>query len=367
MKRRFASLAPTLSALLLGACASSPRQNDPALQLRLDSQLAPPQRAVLPGLNSDFTLGSADGLLHYRAGYQVQPGQMFAHSATPIDTPSQQVAVQTLGHNAGVRLTELAGAPLLLGLQYQQQAEWQLAGEAQNAQRALNLGWAPAIAAFDLKWSNSSAAAAPLDCALEGTMHMPLPAEALALKLRGRSCRVVRDAADSAELDARTWSAALEWSEQQQRSTLRLQAIDPVPAAGFAAGDPAPGYELGVMREQSLGEWSAQTRVAWRRVPDAGNPELSEGWSSDASLQRRLRTIGVSAGLSSGVNPLWFVPDAAQRSQQLNLGLDLSRWAGSMLPGLNPATGVFYRRTQTLGTEQRQQDDLLEWKFSLLW
>ncbi|AXQ27555.1 hypothetical protein D0B54_02170 [Solimonas sp. K1W22B-7] len=365
-KRSKRNILLTLGTLLLGACASAPPAPDAPLQLKLDSQLAAPQRAVLPGLNSDFTLGSSDGFLQYRAGYRVQPGQLFESGTSTVAAPSQQVALQTLGQNADVRLSELAGAPLRLGISYEQRSEWQLAGEAQNAQQAVNLGWAPPIAAFDLKWSNSTAPAAPLDCALEGTMQMPLPAEALALNLRGRSCRVVLPDASVAGLDARTWSAALEWGAQARRSQLRLQAIDPVPVAGAGTSDPAAGYELGLMRKHDLGPWSAQTQFAWRRAPDAQNPALAEGWSSDASLRRQLRGVGLSAGLASGVNPAWFLPDAAQRSNQLNLGLDLSRWAGGLLPGMTPETGLFYSHTRSIGTEESFYDDMLQWKFSLL-
>ncbi len=357
----------SLGALLLGACASAPQRQTPAVQLKLDGQMTAPQQTPLRGLNSDFTLGSGDGLLLYRAGYRVQPGQLFESGTASFDAPSQQVALQTLGQNADLRLSEVAGAPLRLGVSQETRSEWQLAGEAQQVRQSVNLGWAPSLAAFDLKWANTTAPAAPLDCALEGTMRMPLPADTLALRLRGRSCRVVAADATVTDMDARTWSAAVEWGEEKSRSQLRLQAIDPTPASGTAMADPAAGYELGVAQQQELGAWSTQARLAWQRVPDAQNPAVSQGWTSEASLQRKLGGVGVSAGVSSGMNPAWFLPESAERSDQLNLGLDLSRWAGGLLPGRSPQTGLYYSRTRSIGSEETISDDLLQWKFSLLW
>ncbi len=367
VKRRSRNLILTLGALLLGGCASAPQQAAPAVQLKLDGQMAAQPQAPLPGVNSDFSLGSGDGLLLYRAGYRVQPGQMFASGTRNFDAPSQQVAMQTLGQNADLRLSEVAGAPLLVGVSQEARSEWNLVGEAQNLQQAVNIGWAPPLAAFNLKWANTTTPAAPLDCAVEGSMRMPLPAESTALRLRGRSCRVVATDATVTDMEARTWSAALEWGEDKQRSQLRLQAIDPTPAAGAAMTDPAAGYELGLAQQQELGAWSTQARLAWQRVPDALNPAVSQGWTSEASLQRRLGGVGVSAGVSSGVNPAWFLPEAAERSDQLNLGLDLSRWAGGLLPGRSPQTGLYYSRTRSIGSEETISDDLLQWKFSLLW
>lgn len=363
MKRSQNNILLTLGSLLLGACASTPRVEEPPVKLKMDSRLQAPPSTPLPGLNSDFTLGSGDGLLQYRAGYRVQPGQLFSSGTAGFDAPSQQLATQTLGHNADLRLSSFAGAPLLVGLSHEQRAEWQTTGEAQNAQQALRLGWEPPVAAFNLQWANTTAPAAPLDCALEGSMRMPLPADELALKLRGRSCRVIAADATPTDMDARTWSAALEWG----RSQLRLQAIDPLPAARAGQADPSAGYEFGLAQQHEWGAWSTQARLAWQHVPDAQNPEVNQGWTSEASLQRRLYGVGVSAGLSSGMNPAWFLPEAAARSSQLNLGLDLSRWAGGMLPGRNTQTGVYYSRTRSIGGENEFADDLLQWKFSLLW
>lgn len=354
-------------ALLLSACAVAPQLPEPAARpaLKLESRIAAPERAVLPGLGSDFSLGSEAGLLHYRAGYSFNPGSAFDTGAM---APSEHVARQAIGQDLGLRLDQLAGTPLSLGMAWRQQSDWQVGGESLAAQRSVNLGWAPQLARFDLRWSESNPdAVLPLDCALDGSMRMPLVAEELALKLHGRSCRVLQPESELATLDARTWAAALEWGSQERMSTLRLQAIDPAPGGGVAAADPAAGYELGLLRQYRLGAWSTQSTLAWRRVPDARNPAVSEGWSSDTMLRRQVRSIGVSAGLSRGSNPLWFLPDAGVRSNQLNLGLDLSRWAGGLMPGRAPQTGLYYTRSQSLGGEEALEDETLQWKFSVLW
>lgn len=354
-------------ALLLGACAAAP----PPLAGRvaqtpvsLQGRVAGPPAAALPGLSSDFRLGSDAGLFHYQAGYAVAPGEAFDTAATRA---SEHLASQTLGQDLDLRLDPLAGAPLRVGMAYRQQSDWRVGAESLAAERAVHVGWAPSFAAFDLRWSASSAAPQPLDCALQGEMRMPLAEQALALKLGGRSCRIVGTAPELQALDARAWSAALEWGAEQQRSTLRLQAIDPAPAERSAAADPQAGYELGLARERLLGPWTAQSRLAWRRVEDARHPERVEGWNSETQLRRDLYGLGLSAGLSRGANDLWFVPEGGTRSDQLKLGLDLSRWAGGWMPGLAPQTGLFYTRARSLGSTGRSEDDALQWKFSLLW
>jgi len=366
MKCTLPSFCLPLIALLLVACATPGPLAERVAQtpVSLQGRVAGPAAAVLPGVSSDFRLGSDEGLFHYQAGYAMQPGQAFDRASTHA---SDQVASQSLGHDLGLRLDGLPGAPLRLGMAYRQQADWRVDTGSLADERAVQLGWAPAFAAFQLRWSESSAAPQPLDCALQGEMSMPLAEQALALKLGGRSCRIVSTSPEQQGLDARAWSAALEWGAEPQRSTLRLQAIDPVPAGDGAASDPQAGYELGLARQRLLGPWSAQSRLAWRRVEDARHPELAEGWNSETQLRRDLYGLGLSAGLSRGTNDLWFVPEGGARSDQLKLGVDLSRWAGGWMPGLAPQTGLFYTRARSLGSSGRSEDDALQWKFSLLW
>ncbi|MGV2480440.1 UNVERIFIED_CONTAM: hypothetical protein IGO34_26955, partial [Salmonella enterica subsp. enterica serovar Weltevreden] len=100
---------------------------------------------------------------------------------------------------------------------------WLVEGENQNAQRQVNLNWAPAIGAFNLQWVDSQVPAEPLDCGFQGSLRMPLagngiplPLDDAALRVRGRDCRVVLPGQVVSDLDARTYSAALEWGPQQR-------------------------------------------------------------------------------------------------------------------------------------------------------
>jgi len=344
--------------------------------LRMDGALPLVEQRSDPLLDSGFRLDSGSGLFFYEADYSFRSGDVFGagDSSPPPTAAPQQVGEQVLGQKFQLRAAELAGAPVLMGVDYRQQSQWLVEGENQNAQRQVNLNWAPAIGAVNLQWVNSQVPAEPLDCGFQGSVRMPLagngiplPLDDAALRVGGRDCRVILPGQVVSDLDARTYSAALEWGPQQRAAALQLLAIDPVPVAGAPQIDLSPGYELGFSQKLPAGAWQASTSFALRRVPDLRGDQTLNGWSADASLRRDLRVMALSASLRNGSNSLWFVPEAGQRVNQLDVGLDFTRWASNLLPGQAPSVGMYYSHIRSVGGEESLYDDALQMKFSLLW
>lgn len=370
--RKLGTAALVLAALGVSGCTTTPETplpGNPQLAFKLDTRLPKPDQAPAPLFASGLTLDAAGGVFFYQADYALQPNAALLDSATAATGSSlagRPLGEQAIGQQLGWRVTELAGAPLQMGLCYRQQDQWALGGLSQQAQRGVDLRWAPALADFDLQWTSSTSRAAPLDCDLQGSMRMPL-AELAALRLRGRACEVVAPALQPGELDARSWSAALELGEAAQSTALRVLAVDPLPGPeALAAVDPEPGYELGLLQQLPIAGWQAQTSVAWRRP--AG---LEEGsWSTDASLRRQLRGVGVSASVREGLNSYWFLPETVQRQRQYELGLDLSRWVAGRMPGLRPEMGMSYQWSPQAGPPgpgRGLYEGSVQWKFNLLW
>jgi hypothetical protein len=357
-----------MAALGVAGCASAPQtpiEAPPArADFRVDGSLPQPDRAPAPLFASGLRLDAAGGVFLYEADYQFQPGAMFG-TAGPVSEGAigSRIGEQAMAQRFNWSMAEFAGAPLKMGLSYQQQDQWSRTGPEQQAQRQVGLSWAPVLASFDLQWVGSTSAAAPLDCPLQGSMRVPLGAADSALRLGGRDCRVVMPDLSRGG-NARTWSAALEWGAAERSSALRALAIDPVAEQSGPDVDVPAGYELGASQQIPVLGWQAQASAAWQRPPG----ELAEGgWTTDAKLKREVRNVGVSAGMRRGLNSYWFMPEAAQKVDQYELGLDLSRWAKGLAPGLQPAMGMAYQWTPGATPKGGIDDSSLNWTFSLNW
>ncbi len=380
----------------MGACASkAPQRVAPApsksawaqalevpslarADLSLDGAVPFLTASSAPLLSSKVSLQAMESLLSLHADYALSPGDVL----NPGDaarwnqkTLPQSVGAQSMGQEARLRLPQLSGAPLMVSMRYRQQDRWLIAGATQDIQQAVNLQWEPSYAAFQLNWMQQGKQLDPrlaLDCPVDGAVKVPLrPAsEHLALRVGGRSCSVQLPADLAAQLDAYTWSAALQWSDAQRRAALRAQVIEPGPAPGYDNSAMVPlssAYELSMQHEQSLGDWDASASVAWRRPPSATGYEDGANWVADAKLRRDLRALAVVARWSNG-DRLWFVPEAGVRSDDLALSLDLSRWAAGLWPGAMPTMELSYQYQRARAASSAiYQDDSILWRMSVPW
>jgi hypothetical protein len=335
--------------------------------------------SAAPLFSSKVSLQALESLLSLHADYSLTPGDVL----NPADaarwnrkTLPQSVGAQSLGQEARLRLPELSGAPLLLSLRYRQQDRWLIGSATQEVQQAMRLQWEPSYAAFQLNWMQQGSQLDPrlaLDCPVDGAVKVPLRSvsEGLALRVGGRSCSVRLPDDAPMPLDAHTWSAALQWSDELRRAALRAQVIEPTQAAGYELGHVAPlssAYELQMQHEQTLGDWDARASIAWRRPPAVPGLDDGAAWVADARLRRELRVLALVARWSNG-DRLWFVPEAGVRSDDLALSLDLSRWAAGLWPGALPTMELSYQwqRARAASAAWYEDDTAIHWRMSVPW
>lgn len=399
---------PVAAALLLAACASVPPPAAPAAATPaaarwrggydagvgdVDLQLGgtAPLEGSGPLLSSGFSFAGLAQRVGYRAGYEVEPGDVLdpaAASTWRAGALPQSLGRQTLEQQLRLRLDPLYGAPVTVGAQYRQQEALLLEGQRATAQQSVDLAWAPAFAAFRLNWTPEGAPAdsgQALQCEVSGQLQLPIAAPGgagrdarrLAVDARTRACRVLAAEATpaAASLGARTWSTGLRWGGTAQETALRLQSVTPQAGAALLAERPpiaGSGYELRLSEQRALGDWQASGGLAYRRAPEAVGdaPGENSPWAANARLTRRLSNVAVAASWTRG-DPYWFLPDLRQAADNFALSLDFSPWANSLWHGYAPTMAVSYSWLRadagnTVGNG-RDADQSINWNLAFPW
>lgn len=302
-------------------------------------------------LASGVNLGIDDELLRYRASYRLEAGDLFSFDQPDYTgtKPPSTLAGQSFGQNIVLRLPELAGAPLSLGVTAEVQGQWLFAGARRSQQERANLEWSPGPATINMQWSGNASGFDPLlalRCNFESTLKLPMQdggRRTQALRVSGREC-IVADGTRYAGTPARAWMLGYVWSGAAQESEARLRVIDPVRTGELFDMDIDPGYQLGLSHRRDFGALSAEALVSVRQAPALPTDPVAAvedtRWSANASLTWNLADASISAHWAQGVNPLWFAPDVLEQRDRFGLALDLSSWVESLAPGTSPELGL---------------------------
>jgi hypothetical protein len=388
----------TLS-LALSACATAPAPRSAALQSRAifqTAELAPGNADGAVGqfhLNGALPWAQAAGstLLDGGAGVNDLLGVFDARSSVRIEAgevidPDQwagwsaqgrlprSVGEQRAEQRLSASLDQFPGSPMQLSFSQRDESRWLLTQTADVQRRQAALDWSPASTQLHLSWADTRSEAAPalLDCAVEGSVSLPSVGALSALRLRARSCNVF-SARMPAIRDAETWSAAATLAAASGAQTrFSLRAIDPTidlvqsPLSG--SDDPSAAYEIGVAQVLSLADWKARSAVALRSSSATDERARRQQWSADASVQRRLQQIDITAKLRNGVGDDWFLPGGAARARALAVDMDFSRWATQRLAWDDVAVSLTWQWTQQEVVAARDVEDLgVRGRIRVLW
>ncbi|MGH8446482.1 MAG: hypothetical protein ACREVL_14515 [Solimonas sp.] len=358
-----------------------------------------PLESSAPLLNSGVSFAGLDQRLQYSAGYQISPGDLLNPAAVNnwrANALPQSVGSQTVNQQVKVQSDPVYGAPLTVGARYQQQASLLVNGESETAQQAMDLGWAPDFAAFQLNWTPEGApvdAMQALQCDISGQVRVPLTmlssgtagGRFIALDAGTRACKVVGDDAALGLLSANTWSTAVRWGKPSRETALRLQSVTPGPGAGVVESERpmtvGSGYELKVSQKRSLGDWQANAGVAYRRPPEAeraanplagdyaggiGGGPASSPWAANAELTRRLAMLSVAATWRRG-DPYWFLPEVRQAADTFGVAVDLSPWAATLWNSYTPTLAMSYNWTRAEAGSTRDDEQSINWNIAFPW
>ncbi len=297
-----------------------------------------------PVFASELSFAAIESKLQLRSEYRLLAGDLL----TPTDAPRwhsgakpQSLGTQSIVQDARLTLPGPAGAPLQVGMRYEQTDQWLAQSALQQLRQQLDVRWSPGSARVQVQWDAEGLprdARNALDCALRGQLSIPVSAETVDLQLRGRDCEV--DVADHVGLRAHTWSAGVHWNAGGHSSTVRVLNVDAQPLPQALRPDVA-AYEFGFEHARTLGDWVARAGVAWRAL-DAPATAGGDVWVTDASLRRDLGLLTLAAQWQNG-DRYWFLPGYSLPADDLSLNLDLSRWAALHWPGLTPALALSYQ------------------------
>ncbi|HEY0975137.1 MAG TPA: hypothetical protein VGE57_11640 [Solimonas sp.] len=346
---------------------------DTQLAVRVEGAAPLVTSAEKPLFASEVSFHAIDSRLQLKSDYALRAGELLS----PVDAQRwhawavpQSLGRQRIGQQAELKLPALAGAPLLVGLRYEQEDLWLRQNVVQSQRQGVDLRWASTLASLQLQWDAEALpwdARNALDCGVRGRLDVPLATPMLALQLGGRQCAVTALALESPSATARTWSAGLRWKEPDSQATLRVLSVDAEPQPQATAAATPPAYELGLDHERRIGAWSARAGVAWRTVTAPAAPATSEQWATDASLRRDLGLMALSAQWQNG-DRYWFVPGVAAPTDDLALSLDMSRWAALRWPGYAPTMALSYRwQRSATGASAAFEDESVQWRMSLPW
>jgi len=353
-----------MAAALLSACAStqpggasgmSPAQLASAVEIGVDGTLPLVDAGSDPLLAGRVGIGDDSAPLRYHASYLLQPGDVFAD---PTAAP-KRFGGQQIGQELRMRLPAVAGSPLALQFRAEARELWQTDRDIVEQQRQLaQLEWSPGFASLALQWAAGDAAAdsqLALDCALRGTVEMPLRdwsvAAAPAMRVTGRDCRVLTADSRYSQLAAETWGVALAWDRPEYQTELMFSVIEPDGNEGTLRQEIDASYELGVSHRRAHGDWSTEALVAMRYAPswDLSTPVNESGaytsgtdayWMAKMSLTRHLPAVSLSANWSHSADPMWFMPEIGQQKHRLDLRLDLSRMLAAVAPEVSPQVSM---------------------------
>jgi hypothetical protein len=350
-----------------------------------------PLEGAAPLLNSGVSFAGLDQRLQYSAGYQVDPGDLLnpnTASQWRADALPQSVSSQTINQQLKLKLVDaMAGAPVYVGAQYQQQESLRVNGSSESAQQAMDVNWAPGFAAVHLNWMPEGA---PIDtlqalqCDRSGQVSVPLATllgdstggRYVALDARARACRVSGDDPALALLTANTWSTGLRWGRATRETALRLQSVTPGVNTGVIASDrpltAGSGYELRLSQQRALGDWQAKAGVAYRRPPEAERSLASEAesahspWATSAELRRQLAAMSIAASWQRG-DAYWFLPDIRQQADTFALSVNFAPWSTALLGSYTPTMAMSYNWVRADSGNTRDDDQAVNWNVSFPW
>ena len=352
-----------MAAALLSACAStqplgpssvSPAKLAGAVEVGVEGSLPLVDTSSDAVLAGRVGIGEDDAALRYDASYLLEPGDVFADTtAAP-----KRFGGQRVGQELRMRLPALAGSPLALQFRAEVREQWQTDRNIVQQQRQLaKLEWSPGLASLDLQWAAGDAAVdsqLALDCALRGTLQMPLQygstAAAPAMRITGRDCHVLSSDGRYSALAAETWGVAFAWDRPGHQTELLFSVIDPGGEVAIRQEIDA-SYEFGVSHRRAHGDWSTEALVAMRYAPswDLAAPVNEAGayvsdtdayWTAKMSLTRHLPSVSLSANWSHSADPMWFMPEIGQQKHRLDMRLDLSRVFAAVVPEVSPQVSM---------------------------
>lgn len=357
-----------LAFLLLTACASAPSQtaDEPeVVRVNVNSTLAlhRSQRDESDLFDGDFSVALDSDLLRYEASYELDRGDVFLSAMPDSAAKPQRLGSQQFDQNIRLRLPELAGAPISLGVSSQTGSNLLLSGYSQTQQEYADLDWSPGPARVDISWTAAGMpydASAALECNLKSTVRLPTHEgvnHSEGLVLSGAACAVAADNTAYADLATQAFGLGYEWTRPDHKSAAVLSVIDPVRMHADESRAVAPGYELDMSHQRDFGLLSAQTVISWRQPPAwDGAPGLDEayvhdpaggpGWTTNTSLTWELADLSLSANWATGVDPLWFTPDLGAPGDRFGLALDLSRWMEGLVPRASPKLAMNWNWSQ---------------------
>lgn len=362
-----ADRASQASASHRGAQASS---RPAAVRFDLDNALpgfsGPRRDAAL--LASRFSASVDGDRLRYRASWSVEPGDVLAPGeGEAADGPATRLGGQQLGQHVSLRLPELAGSPVSLGLSAESRNDLLVTGYRQRQREQATLEWSPGAASVAVQWAGTATpfgAGTALACDLRSTVRLPTHEgddHSEGLTFSGGVCSVTADGTTYAGVATRTWGMGYAWNRPGRQTEAMLSVIDPAETSIEAYRSIAPGYEFDVTHRREFGPLSAGLRLSLREAPAwehageyaavAGSTSdpagaLDSGLATQTSFAWNLPYASLSANWATGVDPLWFTPEPGTRRDRFGLALDLSRWAGSVVPDAAPRVAMNWNWSQ---------------------
>lgn len=301
-------------------------------------------------------------LLQYRASWSVEPGDVLkpGEGEAAKRTPATHLGSQQLGQRLSLRLPELAGSPVSLGISTEFRNELLVTGHRQLQREQATLDWSPGPATVAVQWAGAATpqnAGTALTCDLRSTVRVPTHQgedRSEGLMLSGGACSVTADGSPYAGVDTGTWGLGYAWDQPDSKTEVVLSIIDPAEVSADSYQKSSPGYEFGVSRRRDFGPLSAQLRIslreapAWEHAASAGlhHGYADAGWATQTSFTWNLSYAALSANWANGVDPLWFTPEPGRKSDRIELALNLSRWLQSVVPEASPQLAMNWNWSQ---------------------
>lgn len=362
--------------MVLAGCASVPDTGAGApvpvlgkVEVNVDGAMPLAGSGGEPVLASRLRVGD-DAPVRYQASYTVAPGDVVSAIGTNTTSAPTRLGAQTLGQRLDMRLLEVGGAPLSLGVSSEMHSHWTVSGQQRGQRERASLSWSSPLASLDLEWRGPELGRDPalaLDCGVQLSLRVPTVREGgdrQRLSMAGRECRVRDAQARYGDLDAQTLGVAYAWEGEMRQTRIEMAMIDPVWRNRPHGRDLDPAWELGLQHRIERGPWTAQSTVALRQATmwearagtawyaDAAARHTETWLGTDASIARQLPAVSVSASWVHGADAMWFMPDVGQRNHRLVLGLDFSRGIRHLMRGAEPQLAMRWDWSQA-----RARDD----------
>lgn len=311
-------------------------------------------------LASRFSASVDEDRLRYRASWSVGPGDaLTAGQGEAAKKPAAtRLGGQQLGQQVSLRLPELAGSPVSLGISTEFRNDLLVSGDQEFQQEQATLKWSPGPATMAVQWAGSPtpfSAGTALACDMRSTLRLPTRPDAghsEGLTLHGGVCAVTADGAAYAGIDTGTWGVGYSWDRTDRTTEAVLSIIELAEAPG-AYRNLSPGYHFAVSHRRDFGPVSADAHVSLREAPrweygliDQPVQDVEGSLSTHTSFTWSLPHASLSANWANGVDRLWFTPESGTRSDRFGLALDLSRWIGFFVPAASPQLAMNWNWSQ---------------------